>query len=38
MGKELRLDMGNNLQGEWNTDTVYAKGAYVHLPLLTRNP
>jgi len=21
MGKELRLDMGNNLQGEWNTDT-----------------
>jgi len=21
MGKELHLDMGNNLQGEWNTDT-----------------
>jgi len=21
MGEELRLDIGNNLQGEWNADT-----------------
>ena len=31
MGKELRLDTGNNLQGVEYRHTVYAEGAYVHI-------